>query len=140
MVEAQTKEYLVTENTVDRKKTATSDAGDKKIPAQRKESVVVAVEEVHGNIMDEKLLAASKVDNAPLKKKACMAKNKIMPSPCAKSPPQKKKQSILAKKTFTPSPAVRGKASPVARGKTSPVARGKPPLSPVPSGKSWKES
>eukprot|EP00957_Ditylum_brightwellii_P085077 6468680-Ditylum_brightwellii.AAC.1 len=103
----------------DRKKSATSDAGDKKMPAKRKESVVVGVEEVQGHIMDEKLSAASKVDNAPLKKKACVmmekkipapmvckktAQNKIMSSPCAKSPPQKKKQSILAKKTCAPSP------------------------------------
>eukprot|EP00957_Ditylum_brightwellii_P011657 880385-Ditylum_brightwellii.AAC.1 len=97
MVEAQTKDYLTTmlqqmratdssphmgnmcsallsqiqtaEKTVDRKKAVTSDDGDREIPAKCKESVVVAVEEVHGHIMDENPQAASKVDNGPLKKK-----------------------------------------------------------------------
>eukprot|EP00957_Ditylum_brightwellii_P196459 14969219-Ditylum_brightwellii.AAC.1 len=84
--------------------------------------MVVTVEEVHGHVMDEKLQAASKVDNGPHKKKVWVMtekkisaplvckktlQNKIMPAPCAKSPPKKKKQLMLGKNTSTPSPVAR---------------------------------
>eukprot|EP00957_Ditylum_brightwellii_P119813 9142007-Ditylum_brightwellii.AAC.1 len=102
------------------------------IPNADKKFVVVAVEEVNRHVMDEKQPTASKVDNGPLKKKILgydqknisaplickkMMQNKIMLAPCAKSPSQKEKKSMLRKKTSTPSPVVKQKTSPVARGK-----------------------
>eukprot|EP00957_Ditylum_brightwellii_P139083 10601208-Ditylum_brightwellii.AAC.1 len=104
MVEAQTKDYLAkklqqmqannssphvenmcsvllsqmqaAENTVDRKKAVTVDDRDREMPTKHecKDSVVVAVDEVHGHVMDEKHPAASKVDNGLPKKKACFAR------------------------------------------------------------------
>eukprot|EP00957_Ditylum_brightwellii_P040529 3067251-Ditylum_brightwellii.AAC.1 len=70
------------ENTTDDNKTsATSEAGDKKMPAKHKESVVDGVEEVEGHVMDEKLPVASKIDNTLLKKKAHVLMEKKIPAP-----------------------------------------------------------
>eukprot|EP00957_Ditylum_brightwellii_P067152 5097121-Ditylum_brightwellii.AAC.1 len=68
----------VAENTVDRKKATTSDAGDKKMPAkcECKYDINNYFSKCTGHIMDEKLPAASKVDNAPLKKKTCATMKK----------------------------------------------------------------
>eukprot|EP00957_Ditylum_brightwellii_P056445 4278231-Ditylum_brightwellii.AAC.1 len=55
----------MTENTEDKKKAAISETGDKKVPAKYR------VEEVEGHVMYETVPVASKIDNIPLKKKAC---------------------------------------------------------------------
>eukprot|EP00957_Ditylum_brightwellii_P184063 14020888-Ditylum_brightwellii.AAC.1 len=54
MCSALLSQMQVAENTVEREKVVTSDDRDRKMPAKRKESMVVAVEEVHGHVMDEK--------------------------------------------------------------------------------------
>eukprot|EP00957_Ditylum_brightwellii_P082144 6246800-Ditylum_brightwellii.AAC.1 len=78
----------MTENTDDKKKAATSETGDKKMPAKcdckfnmnnGKESVVDGVEEVEGHVMDETVPVASKIDNTPPKKKACVLMEKKTP-------------------------------------------------------------
>eukprot|EP00957_Ditylum_brightwellii_P210470 15365007-Ditylum_brightwellii.AAC.1 len=73
MVEAQTKDYLTpmlwqtqaTDSRPHMGKMCSANAGS--IPAKRECNV--AVEKVHGHVMDKKPQAASKVNNGPLKKK-----------------------------------------------------------------------
>eukprot|EP00957_Ditylum_brightwellii_P010304 779494-Ditylum_brightwellii.AAC.1 len=65
----------MTENTDDKKKAATSETGDKKMPANMN-----GIEEDEGLAMDETVPVTSESDNTPLKKKTYVLMEKKTPT------------------------------------------------------------